>query len=230
MLVIRVTENVRAVQSSYYSSCPWTRAIVAYLLWLLLSQSWVDASLGCVCPKKVLPGTWNPSVDSCEWAMTPASGAFQYDNPSDVSWLKFLPHTDTMTDSRTSLLPASFIVVLFPFGLWKGWILAMSLAFFRCRQKWYWLNQRVIAYGALLSALAFLIYGYFLSWLYPFLTFLDRSQGWRDTMRHRHLRVELTNKEDPKSSWTKTYGTAKCMQYNLKIYVMICVHYPLNVS
>jgi hypothetical protein len=27
----------------------------------------------------------------------------------------------------------------------------------------YWLNQRVIAYGALLSALAFLIHGYFLS-------------------------------------------------------------------
>jgi hypothetical protein len=23
MLVVRVTENVRAVQSSYYSSCPW---------------------------------------------------------------------------------------------------------------------------------------------------------------------------------------------------------------
>jgi hypothetical protein len=24
MLVVRVTENVRAVQSSYYSSCPWS--------------------------------------------------------------------------------------------------------------------------------------------------------------------------------------------------------------
>jgi hypothetical protein len=32
MLVVRVTENVRAVQSSYYSSCPWiTMTQVAYV-------------------------------------------------------------------------------------------------------------------------------------------------------------------------------------------------------
>jgi hypothetical protein len=28
MLVVRVTKNVRAVQSSYYSSCPWSGSLL----------------------------------------------------------------------------------------------------------------------------------------------------------------------------------------------------------
>jgi hypothetical protein len=56
------------------SSVDKTSVIVAYLLRLPSSQSWVETSPGCICPKKVLPGTWRPSVASCEWEKTLASG------------------------------------------------------------------------------------------------------------------------------------------------------------